>query len=229
MVRLNQDLKQRKDVQFKKALLLSENELISLALDEEEKLASTSGDVYANVVKNRIAAYRKMKPEDWITHIKTTPLLAAKQTSAPRPPPKLDPLKPIDTGLTPAQELAVLHHLVVKDQSALAKHGYIPYPPTPEAAAAAAAATEASWNYELCDRCTARFQVFPHRTPEGLLTSNGTCRHHPNRKFFPPRTKADTGPKEPYYPCCGNAVGSPGCTDAEHHVFKTDNPARLAS
>ncbi|KAK5124675.1 hypothetical protein LTR85_001388 [Meristemomyces frigidus] len=232
MARLNEMLIDRSKsgaVQFKAGLLLDDIELIQLALDEEEKLARGQGSVYGNVVKNRIAAYKKMKADDWIVYVKTTSLFTKKTAPPARHPGQPDPPKQINTGLTPDEEVAILPHLVINDQKPLAQFGYIPFPPTAVQAAEAAAAVEASKNYEICDRCTARFQMFPHRNEEGQLTSNGPCRHHPNRKVFPQRTKADTGPKEPYYPCCNEVVGSAGCTSTENHVFKASSPARLAA
>ncbi|KAK1071718.1 RNA exonuclease 3 [Friedmanniomyces endolithicus] len=229
MVRLNTQLVERKDVHFKVGLTLQTHELVQLAVDEEETLAREHGGVYGNVVKNRIGAYRKMKSDEWIVHIKSTPVFVKKQSPSVQRQAAPDPPKVIDTGLSPMEEVAVAAHLVVDDQKLLAQFGYVPAPPTPEQAAEAAAAVEASWNYEICDRCTSRFQVYPQRNADGLLTSNGDCRHHPNRKIFPQRTKADTGPKEPYYPCCNEAVGSAGCAVTEHHVFKASSPARLAA
>ncbi|KAK0941064.1 RNA exonuclease 3 [Friedmanniomyces endolithicus] len=229
MMRLNTQLLERKDVHFKVGLTLQNYELVQLAVDEEEALAREHGGVYGNVVKNRIGAYRKMKSDEWIAHIKSTPIFAKKQIPSVKPHGAPDPPKVIDTGLSPIEEVAVAAHLIVDDQKSLAQFGYVPTPPTPEQAAEAAAAVEASWNYEMCDRCTSRFQVYPQRNVDGLLTSNGDCRHHPNRKIFPQRTKADTGPKEPYYPCCNEAVGSAGCAVTEHHVFKASSPARLAA
>jgi hypothetical protein len=67
-------------------------------------------------------------------------------------------------------------------------------------------------NYEECDRCNSRFQVFPNRDElTGRLTTSGPCHHHPKKKTYPHRTKGDTGPKEAYYPCCGQTVGTAGC------------------
>ncbi|TKA71991.1 hypothetical protein B0A55_07662 [Friedmanniomyces simplex] len=229
MVRLNAQLTERKDVQFKVGLTLQDHELVQLAVDEEENLAREHGRVYANVIKNRIGAYRKMKPDEWITHIKGNPVFVKKQAPPVKQRGVPDSPKAIDTGLSPSEELAVASHLVIDDQKLLAQFGYIPVPPTPEQAAEAAAAVEASKNYEICDRCAVRFQVYPQRNEEGLLTSNGKCRHHPNRKIFPQRTKADMGPKEPYYPCCNEIVGGAGCVVTEHHVFKASSPARLAA
>lgn len=139
--------------------------------------------------------------------------------------------EPIDTGLTTSQELRVLTHLVA-DQTSLIPYGYIPTPPTEAQAAEAAAAVEMSRNYEICDRCSARFQVYPERNPEGKLTSNGPCKHHPNKKTFPQKTRGDIASglmKEPYHPCCNGPAGSPGCTQGADHVFKASDPARLAA
>ncbi|KAI6801332.1 hypothetical protein KC332_g13527 [Hortaea werneckii] len=231
MANLNKGLHDRaKTVQFKDAFLLSENEVVLLAVEEEEKIATVNGKVYANVIKNRIGAYKKMTNDSWIEHLKSLPLVQSKlgmvQKQGPGQP---DRARPVETGLTPEEELAILPHLVVKDQTPLAQFDYVTTPPTAEQAAEAAAAVEASKNYEVCERCSARFQIFPHRNNEGQVTTNGPCRHHPLRKAYPQRTKADTGPKEPYHPCCQALVGSLGCTESEHHVFKTSTPARMAA
>ncbi|KAK3722405.1 RNA exonuclease 3 [Vermiconidia calcicola] len=225
MVRLNQIVSESQTLEYKHLLCLSEQELVKLALDEEEKVAKDQPMLYTNIIKQRIAFYRKMKSDDWVTQIKTN---FAKDK--PKPVANKDE-KPISTGLTAQEEVLILPHLVT-DQSILAPFGYIPTPPTEAQAADAAAAVEASKNYEICDRCSARFQVFPERNEEGKLTSNGPCKHHPNKKMFPQKTKGDivSGlPKEPYYPCCNAVVGSPGCTENEYHVFKSSSPARLAA
>ncbi|KAI7155949.1 hypothetical protein KC349_g6613 [Hortaea werneckii] len=231
MANLNKALHERaKTVQFKDALLLSEKEVVLLAVEEEEKVATVNGKVYANVIKNRIGAYKKMTTDSWVEHLRSLPLVQSKLgTLQKQGRGQPDRAKPIETGLTSEEELAILPHLVVKDQAPLAQFDYVPTPPTAEEAAEAAAAVEASKNYEVCERCCARFQIFPHRNDEGQVTTNGPCRHHPLRKAYPQRTKADTGPKEPYHPCCQALVGSLGCTESEHHVFKASTPARMAA
>ena len=225
MTRLNQKVAGSHDLEHKQLLLLSDYELVKKALDEEEKLARDQPVVYGNIIKNRIATYKKMTVEEWASQVRLS-FQKEKRKSTPG----RDAEKPIDTGLTPDEEVLILPHLIA-DQSKLTQFGYIPTPPTEAQAAEAAAAVEASKNYEVCDRCGARFQVFPERNEDGLLTSNGPCKHHPNKKTFPQRSKTDhyTGPKEPYYPCCNNIVGSPGCASNEYHVFKSSNPARLAA
>lgn len=208
-----------------KLLALNDQEVIKLALDEEEKAARDQPKVYANVIKNRIAAYRKMKPEAFVDVVKSS---FSKGIAKPA---QVKQGKAIHTGLTPAEEVKIVHHLVVPDQNILIPHGYVPTPPTAAQAEEAARAVEASMNYEECDRCTARFRVFPDRNEEGKLTTNGPCRHHPSKKVFPTKQKTDfyTGGNQPYYPCCQEPVGSQGCTTAEDHVFKTSSPARLAA
>ena len=231
MYRLNNELKSStrpiKDIppDKLKLLALNDQEVIKLALDEEEKAARDQPKVYANVIKNRIAAYRKMKPEAFVDVVKT-----AFHKNVPEPA-QLNQGKAIHTGLTPAEEVKLVHHLVVPDQTALVPHGYVPTPPTAAQAEEDARAVESSMNYEECDRCTARFRVFPDRNEEGKLTTNSPCRHHPSKKVFPTKQKTDfyTGGNQPYYPCCMEQVGSQGCTTADDHVFKTSSPARLAA
>jgi hypothetical protein len=231
MYRLNSELKSStqpiKDISPDKLKLLALNdqEVIKLALDEEEKAARDQPKVYANVIKNRIAAYRKMKPEAFVDVVK-----AAFYKDVPKPV-QVNQGKAIHTGLAAAEEVKLVHHLVVPDQNALIPHGYIPTPPTAAQAEEAARAVKSSMNYEECDRCAARFRVFPDRNEEGKLTTNGPCRHHPRKKVFPTKQKTDfyTGGNQPYYPCCQEPVGSQGCATAEDHVFKTSSPARLAA
>lgn len=220
MMRLNDGLMARQKEagpQFKAGLVLDQNEIIRLALDEEEGLAKGKGDVYLNVIKNRIAAYKRMKQDEWIIHLKTTSFFQAKAglTVKTSNGPTLDAPKEIITGLGPAEEVAVAKLFVVRDQKLLTPFGYIPTPPTVKEATEAAAAVEASKNYEVCDRCSARFQVFPDRDVEGRLTSNGPCRYHPKKKAYPQRTNTDTGPREAYYPCCNESVGTVGCKSSK--------------
>lgn len=218
MVRLNSSVSDA-------AAMLSEQQLIKMALDEEEGVAKEQPLVYANIVKQRIALYKKMKADAWTAHVK-----AKLEKDKPKLVDGRD-AKPIHTGLSAKEELLILPYLVA-NQTGLEKFGYVTSPPTDVQIAEATAAVEASMHFEVCDRCSARFQVFPDRSSDGHLTSNGPCRHHPNKKVFPHKTKGDivSGlPKEPYYPCCNHFVGSPGCTQTENHVFKTSSAARLAA
>lgn len=209
----------------KDKLTLTPQQLISMALDLEEKFIREGGAVYGNVIKSRIAGYKKMALEAWVAELKVT---FVKTESPPEKPPE----KPIETGLSLHQEALILPQLVA-DQKPLAAHGYIITPPSAAQIAEAKSAVAASHNWEECDRCSARFQVFPNRNDKGLLTGNGPCRYHPRRKIFPQRTKANKDAsvevRAAYYPCCDEEVGTPGCTTQAEHVFNTKSPARLAA
>lgn len=222
-VRLNQKAAGEVPADLKGSFPLSEQMMIKIVLDEEEKIAREQPSIYANIIKSRLAQLKKISASDWIQQIKA--LLPSAKPAASK-----SNEKPIDTRLTLAQEPLILPHLIT-DQTNLDKFEYITSPPTAEQIAKAVQGVEQSKNYEECDRCAARFQVFPDRNEEGLLASNGPCRHHPNRKVYPQREKTDkeTGPKQPYYPCCMELVGTPGCTVTENHVFKTASPGRLAA
>ena len=225
MVRLNQKVSDAPDHKSKHSPVLNPQQLVKMALDEEEKIGKDQPLVYANIVKQRIASYKKMNVADWANQVKCHLEKDEPKTT------KVKGAKPLNTGLSTEEELLILPYLVA-DQTGLEKFGYITSPPTKEQAAEAAAAVTTSKNFEVCDRCTARFQVFPDRREDGLLTSNGPCKYHPNKKVFPNKTRGDVVsgfPKEPYHPCCNNVVGSDGCTETDFHVFKTSSAARLAS
>lgn len=223
LVRLNQLVSDATPLDSKDKWKLTPQQIISKALDLEERLIRDSGAVYGNVIKQRIAAYKKMSTEAWMAEL---------AIAEEEPPPANQPAKPIDTGLTLGEEVLVLPQLVV-DQTPLAAHGYIISPPTVEQIEEAKLAVEASRNWEECERCTARFQVFPDRNAEGMLTSNGPCKYHFGRRTFPQKTKADKDKnmvsRGPYYSCCDEDVGTPGCTSQAEHVFNTKSPARLAA
>jgi hypothetical protein len=204
-------------------LPLSAQAVIKLVLDEEEKVARDQPSVYGNVIKQRLFQLKKISVEDWITQVRS--VLPASKSQA-----RSKDEKPIDTRMNLDEEVLILPHLIT-DQSKLVGFEYITEPPSAESIASAVTGVEHSHNYEECDRCAARFQVFPDRNDEGLLASNGPCRYHPNRKTFPPRQKTDreTGPQQAYYPCCMQNVGAAGCTSNDDHVFKTTSPGRLAA
>ncbi|KAG9806190.1 hypothetical protein KCU63_g22977, partial [Aureobasidium melanogenum] len=139
MERLNDQV--AKSSHAKKAdLTMTPDELIRVALNEEEKTARENHKIYANVIKMRVAALKKMGVDEWIAHIIETIRVDLQETQA-----KLSP--PIDTGLPLEQEHIILPHLIT-DQTNLAKHGYVPIPPTDEEIAEAKAGVAASLNYE---------------------------------------------------------------------------------
>jgi hypothetical protein len=227
--RHNEDLK--KDAKDEKKLVLSAQELIWLALDEEQKMAVDKPSVYQNIIKNRIMTYKRMTPSQW----KDERAAECKKKEAQATPGNtrksvLGPPKVIDTGLTPEQEVEFLARLHTPIDG-LSKWGYVPTPPTEADIAKAREGGEASLGWEVCDRCTTRFQVFPGRREEdGALTSGGKCVHHPGRPYFPERAFGDTDRPAKKYRCCQQVVSeSPGCVSGNTHVFKTTSPARLAS
>jgi hypothetical protein len=223
VARLNKEASGKVPRDLKGQLPLSEQAVIKLVLDEEEKIARDQPSVYGNVIKQRLFQLKKISVDDWITQIRSVLPSSTSQTGSKDE-------KPIDTRMNLDEEVLILPHLIT-DQSKLVNFEYISVPPSSESIASAVAGVEQSQNYEECDRCAARFQVFPDRNDVGLLSSNGPCRYHPNRKVFPPRQKTDhqTGSQQAYYPCCMETVGAAGCTENDDHVFKTTSPNRLAA
>ncbi len=230
--RLNNELK--KDAKDdEKKLVLSAQQLIWLALDEEQCLATDKPSVYQNIIKNRIMTYKHMTPGQWRDErVAEATKANAKTTPGSKTPrkPVLGAPKVIQTGLTPEEEVKFLRHLYTPIDK-LSQWGYVPTSPREEDITKAREGEEAGMGYEVCDRCTTRFQVFPGRREEdGALTSGGKCVHHPGRLYFPERAPGDTDKPTRRYRCCQEAQGeSPGCVSGSTHVFKTTSPARLAS
>lgn len=235
--RLNNELKKdAKEDETK--LVLSAQELIWLALDEEQKMATEKPSIYQNVIKNRIMVYKRMTPAQWKEE-RAAEWKKKKKEEAPATPESekkqaaksvLGPPKVIKTGLTPQQEVDFLKHLHTPIEK-LSQWGYVPRAPSDEEIAKAREGQKAALGWEVCDRCSTRFQVFPGRREEdGALTSGGPCRHHPGRAYFPERAPGSTDKPTKRYRCCQQAVGdSPGCVTGQSHVFKTTSPARLAA
>lgn len=211
----------------KAALTLRDPELVKAALDEEEKTARDHPKVYTNIIKRAIAKYKKMKLEDWVAHVKATFSLSSESDKTVK---KQEGFV-IDTGLPLHQEHLILPWLET-DQTHLAKHGYIPTPPSESAMEEAKAAVAQASNFEVCDRCKSRFQVFPDRRLEdGSLATNGPCVYHWGRQTRPKAQKTDAiqGTTEPVYSCCNELINSKGCAEAEFHVFKIGDPSRMAA
>ncbi|KAK4158538.1 hypothetical protein C8A00DRAFT_10694 [Chaetomidium leptoderma] len=230
--RLNDELKKdAKDDEQK--LVLSAQDLIWLALDEEQRMATDKPSIYQNVIKNRIMAYKRMTPGQWrderVAECKKKEAHATPGSKTPRKS-VLGPPKVIQTGLTPQQEVAFLTHLHTPISN-LSNWGYVPTPPSDKEIAKAREGEEASLGYEVCDRCSTRFQVFPGRREEdGALTSGGKCLHHPGRPYYPERVFGNPDKPARRYRCCQQVVSeSAGCVSGNTHVFKTTSPARLAT
>src|SRR5579862_6662188 len=85
--------------------LYSAQELITMTLDEEEKVAREKPLIYGNVIKHRIVALRKMSLEDWKKELSAKVAKTKKEASesvngkAP---------EPIITGLSPQEEQKLL-------------------------------------------------------------------------------------------------------------------------
>ena len=228
MTALNEKLRKDKH-SSNRCFVLTPDELITMALDEEEKFARDSPSVYSNVIKLRIVKVTKMGIDEWTKEVMSH-LNARYYKINPIQKPQAIPM-PINTGLTPAEEIAVVSQLVTP-LAGLELHGYVTKPPTNADIEIAKRGVDESKGWEKCDRCGQRFQVFPGRREDGTLASGGCCNYHPARPVYPQRKKTDhvTGPSQPYFPCCSEALGtSTGCTRAETHVFKVSEAKRLAS
>ncbi|KAM7218758.1 hypothetical protein V8F06_005912 [Rhypophila decipiens] len=228
--RLNNELK--KDAKDdEKNLVLSVQELIWMALDDEENLATEKASIYENIIKNRIMHYKRMTPGQWRDERLTEYKKKVAASTPKKPPSRLKPGVPkeITTGLTPQQEVTLLSRLFTPITE-LSIYNYVPTLPTDEAITKARAGQEASLGWEKCDRCQTRFQVFPGRREEdGALTTGGKCTYHWGKLWYPERAASDNVNKKKYK-CCGQAAGqSSGCITGESHVFKAGAPARLAA
>ncbi|KAL4969656.1 putative RNA exonuclease Rex3 [Aspergillus stella-maris] len=230
---LNDQLKKDKGLK-ENCLILTPDELITMALDEEEKIAKDNPTVYSNIVKLRIVKLSKLSKDDWAKELKE---YLNKKYYKMQPPQKTTstPSKqsePFTTNMTPEEEIAIAKHLITP-LTGLEDYGYVTRPSTAEEISTAKRGVEDAKGWEQCERCRGRFQVFPGRNEEGLLTSGGTCTHHPGKPLYPPKKKTDnvTGTsREQYYSCCNQGVSeSRGCTVGETHVFKVSETKRLAS
>lgn len=233
LVRLNTEL--AKKAPSEKALILTAQQLITMALDIEEQAAKDKPAIHSNVVKNTIVRYKKMSVSDWKSARQTEiDALAAKSkpTASTKSAPVAPAPKPISTGLPLHLELTILPKLRTPLDS-LSAHGYVSTIPSAASIDTAKSGLAAAQGWEVCDRCKARFQVFPgRRESDGLLTSGGACTYHWGKPYFPSRGATDVkgSKRERRYRCCGQAIGdSAGCTKASTHVFKVSEVKRLAA
>jgi hypothetical protein len=231
--RLNSELKKDSSVEAKE-LVLSEQELIKKALDIEED-ATLTPTIYSNVVKNKILVYKRMTVLQWKENIgkglaKAKAAEATSLSDTPLSKPA-EPPKPIETGLSSEEEVKLVSRLLTPITK-LSKHGYVNAIPSEQEIEQARQGVEAAKGWEVCDRCKARFQVFPGRREEdGALSSGGPCTHHFGKPYWPERSALDPKAKrERRYRCCHQAIGdSPGCTKSDNHVFKITEVKRMAT
>ncbi|KAJ5736171.1 uncharacterized protein N7483_001296 [Penicillium malachiteum] len=229
IVSLNQKLAKDKDTS-NKCFVLSKDELITMALDEEEKVAKSSPGVYSNVIKLRIVKLTKMPVVEWTKEVMDH-LNSRYYKIQPIQPKLPKSSKPITTNLSPKEEVA-LSAALLTPVLGLEEFGYVTKAPTATEVETAKKGVLESKGWEKCDRCGARFQVFPGRREDGALATGGHCTYHPHKPIQAARKKTDgiTGSSEPYFPCCSESVGtSSGCTKAKTHVFKVSEAKRLAS
>lgn len=206
------------------SIALSAQDLIVLALGEEETAALDKPDIYTTAMRNVYMKYKRMTPDQWWDVCK------AKQSVEKPAWAPADGGKQIVTGLTPTQEATILRRLLTPIAN-LSTHGYVSSIPSDEDVAKARAAAETLQGWEKCARCDRRFQVFPGRREEdGALTSGGICVHHPGKTYFQNKQPGDKTRQPKRYKCCGEAVGdSSGCTRGDTHVFKVSDVKMLAS
>jgi len=231
MVRLNTEAKASSDSSMK-AVHVSDSQLVILALDEEERLAKENPGIYANVIKLRILAYsKKMTLAEWKAERLAAKGTRKQQASSSTQATSNDASPVLATGLLAKEDIQILTRLVA-DQRDLHKYGYVTSVPTHVQIQEASEVVRASQGFEQCDRCQARFQVFPERREDGALTTGGRCQHHHGRIAYPQRNSSGgyTGAKERLYNCCNEPIGqSLGCVYADTHVFKIDDANRMAS
>ncbi|KAL4945168.1 hypothetical protein BDV06DRAFT_185413 [Aspergillus oleicola] len=230
---LNDQFRKEKGLKDK-CLILTPDELITMALDEEEKIAKDNPTVYSNIVKLRIVKLSKFSKDDWAKELKeylNKKYYKIKTPQAPTSAPTKHQ-EPFNTGMTTEEEIAIVKRLITPLQG-LEDYGYVTRAPSAEEISIARKGVADAKGWEQCERCRGRFQVFPGRNEEGLLTSGGSCTHHPGKPLYPPKKKTDnvTGTsREQYYSCCNQGVSeSRGCTVGETHVFKVSEVKRLAS
>lgn len=210
-------------------LVLSPQALITMALDLEERAGIEKPAVHSSVVKNLVMKYKKMSVKDWMKERQDDLDKAGAKAAAAEGKMQKE-IKPIETGLPRDLEIALLSKLITPTPS---EHGFVNQVPSEVEIKKAKSGIEAAQGWEQCDRCRSRFQVFPERREsDGALSSNGPCKYHFGKAFFPDKTASDVKgtKKEKRYRCCGEGIGdSSGCTVAETHVFKVTDPKRLAT
>ncbi|KAF2648321.1 hypothetical protein K491DRAFT_699005 [Lophiostoma macrostomum CBS 122681] len=197
---------------------LTDNQLNKLAVDEEEQTAVQNKTVYENVLKQRLVTLKKMDVSTWTKEREDAIAKEKGDLPAEEKP------KPVESGLTPEQEVQFLSRLTADPVDlCLDKHGYVIQKPTDAEIEETEEALKLADFYEVCERCKTRFQAFPDRRLEdGALTTQGKCTHHWGRKEFPKRQDAK-------YTCCHEPIGSPGCVVGDTHVFKVSEAKRLSA
>ncbi|KAJ6262688.1 hypothetical protein Dda_1244 [Drechslerella dactyloides] len=194
----------------------AQQRLIKLVCDEEEAVAlKESKQAYPVVIRLRLLALTKMKPDDYAKEIE-----AKRQAEAAEASKDADG---IETGLTPEDEARAIAGYV-HSFSMLKLYDYVVLPPSDAEVRKAKDGVVTASGEEECERCKSRFQVLPQKHAEtGLWTTNGKCVHHHGKAWAVERG----GPR--VWQCCQQVVGETlGCIDLPTHVYNVKNPPRLA-
>lgn len=202
----------------KASLILSPQKLTTEALNIESSIAVENPFVYENIMKKRIMKYKRMNLDEWTIERVAE---SSRTKAVPTPEPVSAPT--IETGLSSTDELAFLPRLYA-DQAMLSKFGYVTSAPAQKEVDAAVEGVEAAQHWEVCDRCSTRFQIFETRRQEdGFSTSGGRCWWHDRKYTY--LSYAD----EVLHSCCRQRGGTEGCQNIGCHVFKVTDPKRLAA
>lgn len=170
--------------------------MLRLALDEEEKVAKERRSIYTQVMKKRIVKFQRTSVADYQREQEEERKKTAREEEEKRRTMMVHGVimdngmvnskAPLVTGLSPAEELTALGSLL-QPWEALGKYGYILEPPTMGEIGVAERGVEAAEGWEACDRCNTRFQVFDgRRESDGQLASGGKCDYHWGRAVWPP-------------------------------------------
>ncbi|KYK60525.1 hypothetical protein DCS_01662 [Drechmeria coniospora] len=224
--RLNLELKKdAMDDELK--LVLSDQDLIIKALDEEQRVAQEKPAVYSNVMKNQVMQHKRMGVSQWKAQ-RAKELQAMRKVAGSKSS-NLAP-KTIHTGLPPSEEVKILRRLLTPIEG-LSKHGYVAKVPTEESIQSTRNAVKAGKGWEVCDRCQQRFQVFPGRREEdGALATGGNCHFHWGKTYIPAKAPGDNSRVPKRFQCCSQEVGeSAGCITHDNHVYKFTDANRLAT
>ena len=200
------------------SLILSPQQLTTEALNIESSIAVENPFVYENIMKKRIMRYKRMSLDNWTEERNAQ---SSRTRAAPTPKPVSAPT--VDTGLSSTDELAFLPRLYA-DQAMLSKFGYVTSAPTRKEVDAAVEGVEAAQHWEVCDRCSTRFQIFERRRQEdGFSTAGGRCWWHDRKYTY---LSCDD---MVLHSCCQGLEATTGCQDRGCHVFKVTDPKRLAA
>lgn len=210
MTKLNDAILKSDDPAISANAMTSE-EIVKEVLDEEERVATNQPSIYGNILKRRVSTLKKMGPEEFSDERQKKKDLAKPRKEIPK-----------SIELSPREQIEMLKFLYNKDAD-LIKYNYTLSPPTKNEMELACQGVEAAKGWEICDRCSKRFQVFPGRREDGALTTGSPCHYHHSKAY---RNKAS---RSLVHRCCGQEPGKPGCTLGNTHVFKIEDHKRLAS